>query len=83
MPKFALEDFCALVQEHKVTIAMLVPPIALLLARDPIVDKYNMSSMRLVVSGAAPMGAQLELELASRLGTNVAQVSPLPVPPET
>lgn len=73
MPKFDLTQFCHLVQRYKVTIILLVPPIALLLARDPIVDKYDMSSVNLIISGAAPLGPQLEQELAKRLGTNVTQ----------
>lgn len=38
------------------------------------VEEYDMSSLRLVISGAAPLGAELEKELSRRLGTNVAQV---------
>lgn len=54
---------------------MLVPPIALLLAREPAVAKYDMTSLRLVISGAAPLGAELEKELSTRLGkqASVAQ----------
>lgn len=77
MPKFQLEELCQLIEKHKVTSLMLVPPIALLLAREPIVAKYDMSSLNLVISGAAPLGAELEKELEKRLGKNahVAQVS--------
>ncbi|GAA5837083.1 hypothetical protein JCM5353_002489 [Sporobolomyces roseus] len=67
MPKFDLRTLCELVQKHKVTILMLVPPIALALARDPIATKYDLSSLRLVISGAAPLGPELEKELANRL----------------
>lgn len=52
---------------------MLVPPIALLLARDPVVSDYNLSSLKLVISGAAPLGRELEKELATRLKTSVVQ----------
>jgi acyl-CoA synthetase (AMP-forming)/AMP-acid ligase II len=67
MPKFELKQLCQLVERHKVTILMLVPPIALALARDPIATKYDLSSLRLVISGAAPLGPELEKELAGRL----------------
>jgi acyl-CoA synthetase (AMP-forming)/AMP-acid ligase II len=73
MAKFELGAFCSLVEQYKVSVVMLVPPIALLLARDPIVDKYNMSSLHLVISGAAPLGPDLERDLAKRLKTNVTQ----------
>ncbi|GAA6002384.1 hypothetical protein JCM10207_001092 [Rhodosporidiobolus poonsookiae] len=67
LPKFDLNALCTLIQKHKVTICMLVPPIALQLARHPDVDKYDLSSLRLVISGAAPLGPELEEELAKRL----------------
>jgi acyl-CoA synthetase (AMP-forming)/AMP-acid ligase II len=54
VPRFDLKDFCTLVERYKVTVAMLVPPIALLLAREKIVDDFDMSSLNLVISGAAP-----------------------------
>lgn len=67
MPKFELKQLCQLVERYRVTIFMLVPPIALQLARDPIATKHDLSSLRLVISGAAPLGPELESELASRL----------------
>ncbi|KAK4056937.1 hypothetical protein OIO90_002187 [Microbotryomycetes sp. JL221] len=71
--KFELNQFCALVERYKITCCMLVPPIALLLARDPVVNKYNMKSLRLIISGAAPMGKELSQELEKRWGSNVVQ----------
>ncbi len=73
LPRFELGPFCRAVQTHKVTVVMLVPPIALILARDPEVSKWDLSSLRLVVSGAAPMGKDLEDETAARLKCEVGQ----------
>ncbi|SCV74333.1 BQ2448_6765 [Microbotryum intermedium] len=73
MPKFELEPFCAIVQKYKCSVCMLVPPIALLLARDPTVDQYDFSSMRLIVSGAAPLSGELAEEVSKRLGAAVCQ----------
>ncbi|GAA5963312.1 hypothetical protein JCM8115_000973 [Rhodotorula mucilaginosa] len=67
MPKFELVQLCTLIERHKCTFLMLVPPIALQLARDPRVSKYDLSSMRIIISGAAPLGPELERELAERL----------------
>jgi acyl-CoA synthetase (AMP-forming)/AMP-acid ligase II len=63
MPKFELVQLCTLIERHKCTFLMLVPPIA----RDPRVSKYDLSSMRIIISGAAPLGPELERELAERL----------------
>ncbi|BGP32033.1 hypothetical protein JCM10296v2_003812 [Rhodotorula toruloides] len=67
MPRFELDALCTYVEKYKVTFLMLVPPIALHLARDPKVDKYDVSSLRMIISGAAPLGPELEKELANRL----------------
>ena len=67
MPKFELVPFLKTSEKHKVSVVLLVPPVALLLAREKMVADYDLSSFRLIVSGAAPLGANLELELAERL----------------
>jgi acyl-CoA synthetase (AMP-forming)/AMP-acid ligase II len=73
MPRFDLEGFLGAIQEHKVTRAYVVPPIALGLAKHPLVDKYDLSSLELIMSGAAPLGPELEEACASRLGCRVLQ----------
>ena len=52
MPRFDLEQFLALIQDHKVTRAYVVPPIALALAKHPLVDKFDLSSLRARVLAA-------------------------------
>ena len=42
-------------------------------ARDPVVDKYDLSSLKLVVCGAALLGKELEEELTRRLKVGVGQ----------
>jgi acyl-CoA synthetase (AMP-forming)/AMP-acid ligase II len=73
MPRFDLREFLRLVQEHKVTRVNVVPPIVLALARQPAVDDYDTSSLRLISSGAAPLGAGLAQACAQRLGCRVNQ----------
>ena len=73
MPRFDLEEFLSLVQDQKITIAYLVPPIVLALAKHPLVDQYDLSSLELVFSGAAPLGAEVALAAAERIGCDVVQ----------
>jgi acyl-CoA synthetase (AMP-forming)/AMP-acid ligase II len=73
MPRFDLEQFLQLIQEHRVTTAYVVPPIVLALAKHPLVDQYDLASLRSVFSGAAPLGADLAAEAAARIGAEVAQ----------
>jgi acyl-CoA synthetase (AMP-forming)/AMP-acid ligase II len=56
-----------------VTGTVVVPPIALALARHPAVDNYDLSSLRFLGCGAAPLGVELQQETADRLGCLVAQ----------
>lgn len=73
MPRFDLREFLRLVQEHKVTRVNVVPPIVLALAKQPAVDDYDTSSLRILSSGAAPLGADLAQACAERLGCRVNQ----------
>ncbi|WCJ42355.1 4-coumarate--CoA ligase [Euphorbia peplus] len=60
MAKYDIVSLMDLIQRHKVTIAPFVPPIVLAIAKSPVIDKYDLSSIRMVLSGAAPMGKELE-----------------------
>lgn len=67
IPRFDLELFLQVIQDHKVTNLNLVPPLILALAKSPLVDQYDLSSVRIVSSGAAPLGQDLEKACSERL----------------
>ncbi len=73
MPRFDLEQFLDLVEGHSVSRAFIVPPIALALAKHPAVEGRDLSSIRQIKSGAAPLGPELSERLAERLDTFVGQ----------
>ncbi len=73
MPRFDLEQFLTLLQDYRVTGAALVPPIMLALARHPLVDRFDLSALRSVGSGAAPLGAKLQEACGRRLACMVFQ----------
>lgn len=73
IPRFDLELFLQVVQDHKVTNMNLVPPLILALAKHPLVDEYDLSSIRIVSSGAAPLGSDLEKACSKRLGCDMYQ----------
>lgn len=60
MQKFEINSFLRLIEMYKVTIGPFVPPIVLAIAKSPVVDGYDLSSIRTVMSGAAPLGKELE-----------------------
>ena len=73
MPRFDMEEALRAVQELKITRFFAVPPIVLGLAKHPIVDQFDMSSVKQIFSGAAPLGAELAAEAGARLGCEVVQ----------
>lgn len=73
MAKFELEKFCSHIQDQKVTFAYVVPPVVLLLGKHPIVDKYNLSSLRMLNSGAAPLTQELVEAVYKRLKVPIKQ----------
>ncbi|KAK9697513.1 hypothetical protein RND81_08G042600 [Saponaria officinalis] len=67
MPKFEIKMLIELVQKYKITIAPFVPPIVLAIAKNKDEGKYDFSSIRTVMSGAAPMGKDLEDAVRAKL----------------
>jgi acyl-CoA synthetase (AMP-forming)/AMP-acid ligase II len=73
MPRFDLALFLQLIQDHRVTRAFLVPPIVLALAKHPMVDDYDLSSLQVIFCGAAPLGADLSQAASARLDCIIKQ----------
>jgi acyl-CoA synthetase (AMP-forming)/AMP-acid ligase II len=73
LPRFDLETFLRVLQDHRVTYANIVPPILLALAKHPMVANYDLSALRTLFSGAAPLGAELSNAVADRVGARVRQ----------
>lgn len=73
MPSFDLGEFLGNIAEHKCTIAFIAPPVAVALAKHPLVDEHDLSSLNVVMSGAAPLDADLGHAVAKRLSCKVVQ----------
>ncbi len=73
VPRFDLEQVLQIIQDRKVTRFFAVPPIVLAFAKHPMVDQYDLSSLRQVFSGAAPLSADLALAARARSGCDVVQ----------
>ncbi|KAF7291677.1 hypothetical protein HMN09_01259000 [Mycena chlorophos] len=60
VPKF---DFMAMLESivrYRIQHLMIVPPIALAIAKHPAVRKYDLSSLKFIGSGAAPLTSELQ-----------------------
>jgi acyl-CoA synthetase (AMP-forming)/AMP-acid ligase II len=68
LPRFDLETFLAAIQNHRITGLFVAPPIVLALAKHPLVAQYDLSSLKYIVSAAAPLDAKLATACSQRLG---------------
>ncbi|WP_108816476.1 AMP-binding protein [Loktanella sp. Alg231-35] len=73
MPRFDLPLFLQISQDHKSKRMWVVPPVALALAKHPLIDDYDLSALEEVFVAAAPSGAELSDAIAGRLGCTALQ----------
>ncbi|KAK3627750.1 hypothetical protein LTR22_022621 [Elasticomyces elasticus] len=64
--QFSLEGFLGAVERYRPVDLEVVPPVALLLAKNPKVEEYDLSSVRFIMSAAAPLSRELALAVEAR-----------------
>ena len=83
LPRYDLDQFLGVLEQYKVTIAPLVPPLVLALAHAPQLDHHDLSALRLIHCGAAPLADNIAQACSARLGCQIrygyglTEVSPL------
>ncbi|ORY82493.1 hypothetical protein BCR37DRAFT_387203 [Protomyces lactucae-debilis] len=70
---FELEVFLQAVQKFGISFMHMAPPMVLRLAKDAIVDNYDLSSLKMINSGAAPLSASLTKEASARIKVPIKQ----------
>ena len=73
MPAFDMKQFLNTIQEHKITFIYVAPPVIVRLARDKVVDSYDLSSVKMITSGAAPLTQELVDAVHKRLNIKINQ----------
>jgi 4-coumarate--CoA ligase len=73
MPRFDLAEFLRIISENKCSWVFIAPPIAVALAKHPLVDDFDLSSIKVIFSGAASLDANLADAVAKRLDCVVRQ----------
>ena len=68
LPNFQPESFLSTIEKHKINIAHIVPPLVVFLAKHPLVEKYDVTSITELMTGAAPMGG--DIAKAASMRTN-------------
>ncbi|WP_067832544.1 AMP-binding protein [Actinomadura kijaniata] len=72
-PGAGRHDLLRVLQEHRVTVALLPPELVETLAYDRAVTRYRLRSLRTVVSTGGPLSAEVARACAARLGCPVRQ----------
>jgi acyl-CoA synthetase (AMP-forming)/AMP-acid ligase II len=74
LPRFELEAFLRAAQRYGVTRTLVVPPVVVALAKQPMVDSYDLSKLTTLQVGAAPLGEEVAHACAERIGCLVQQL---------
>jgi acyl-CoA synthetase (AMP-forming)/AMP-acid ligase II len=73
LPKFEPNSFLSSLERFSVSTAFVAPPLALFLAKSPLVDQYNLSSFSQVFSAAAPLSLEVAETIKKRTGVKVVR----------
>ncbi|HEY7975485.1 MAG TPA: AMP-binding protein [Ktedonobacterales bacterium] len=73
LARFELERFLRVSQDYRASRTLLVPPIVLALAKQPIVDQYQLA-YKVFLVGAAPLGEAVARACEQRIGCVIQQV---------
>ncbi|HKG27374.1 MAG TPA: AMP-binding protein, partial [Thermomicrobiales bacterium] len=74
LPRFELGQLLQLVQDYGATRLYAVPPVLVALAKQPAVDRYDLSTVKTIICGAAPLGEEVARAVSRRLGCRVKQI---------
>ena len=73
MGRFDMESFLELVPRHRISMLFTVPPVVLGVAQVPGIESHDLSSIRLCLSGAAPLSEELQSRFESLTGVPTVQ----------
>jgi len=73
MPRFDFEPFLKVLQDWRIALAHIVPPVAVALAKNPVVDRYDLSRLRWLLCAAAPLGSEMTELVERRLNVRMRQ----------
>ena len=73
MARFDFVEFLRMIQDHRCSYVFIAPPIAVAVAKHPLVESYDLSSVHTILSGAAPLDGALAQAVATRLNCRILQ----------
>jgi len=72
-PKFTFPKMLEAIQNHKITILPVVPAIAVQLIKQPVEKHYDLSSLKIILSGAAALSKETKEKLVEKFSCFVFQ----------
>jgi acyl-CoA synthetase (AMP-forming)/AMP-acid ligase II len=73
LPRFDLTAFLEAIAKHRTDRVYVTPPVLVMLAKSTLVDSYDLSAVRYLLSGAAPLDEDLARKVAGRLDCRIRQ----------
>jgi 4-coumarate--CoA ligase len=73
IPDFRLPQFCKIIQDHKVSVLTIAPPMVSSLLRDPNTKQYDLSSLQLCIIAASPLSNALAEEFTKKFHVRINQ----------
>jgi acyl-coenzyme A synthetase/AMP-(fatty) acid ligase len=74
MSDFDFEEYCRLIEKHQITHSAIQPWIASRLGKDPIVDKYDLSSIQGLISAGSTLDLSIVETVEKRIGITLLNV---------
>ncbi|KAH6665013.1 4-coumarate-CoA ligase [Halenospora varia] len=73
MTNFQYESFLRIIETYKITHLQIVPPIMTMLSQRPETSQYDLSSLKDIICGAAPLSRSLQNEISFKFGVSIKQ----------
>lgn len=73
MEKFQFDDFLRVIETYRITHLQVAPPILIMLSKRPETANYDISSVKHILCGAAPLSKTLQNDITKRFGARVTQ----------
>ena len=73
MRAFVFGDYLKYIQDYRVTELQTAPPIVVMLAKRPETKDYDLSSLKVIFCGAAPLKSELQNEVSKRFNLTIIQ----------
>ncbi|EXJ61682.1 hypothetical protein A1O7_02111 [Cladophialophora yegresii CBS 114405] len=71
--KFDFVEYLRIIQDHKITRLQTVPPILIMLNKRPETADYDLSSVKEILCGAAPLSKELEASVSRKFNVRITQ----------